>query len=152
LQEQGVIRNIGVSNFTARRLEYAQTLSSHKIVVNQVHYNLVNREPEAGLLEYCREHDVMLDAWRPLEKGGIFSPTCELITQMCRKYGKTPAQIAINWLISQPNVVTMSTMRSPAHLDDNLGSVGWTMATEDIELLRRDFPGQQAVSAVVPLM
>ena len=152
LIDHGLVRNIGVSNFSVARLDKARKLSRHGIKVNQVHYNLLSREPESsGLLQYCKDNDIMLCAWRPLQKGGLLDAPCKLLLEICEKYDKTPAQIALNWLISQPNVVTMSTMRSPAHLGENLKATGWNMTTEDIERLRRDFPGQHAISPNLPL-
>jgi diketogulonate reductase-like aldo/keto reductase len=71
---------------------------------------------------------------------------------MCEKYGRSPAQIAINWLVSQPNVVTLSKMRNVEHIKENLGAIGWQMDEEDIDRLRRDFPNQQDVSDTVPLI
>jgi len=70
---------------------------------------------------------------------------------MQRKYNKSATQIAINWLISQEGVVTLSTMRSEEHLDENLGALGWTMDSEDIERIRNAFEHQVDTSDVVPL-
>ena len=152
LKDEKRVLHIGVSNFAVRRLEHAQALSRYKIVVNQVHYNLVFREAEkSGLLDYCQRHDVILMAWRPLQKGALLENSGKVLDSVCRQYGKTPAQIAINWLISQPNIVTISTMRSRKHLDDNMGALGWRMDSKDIKLLREQFPGQANVSDIVPL-
>src|SRR3989344_5237732 len=58
LKDEGLIRNIGVSNFSVSSLKAAQQASKNKIVVNQVHYNFIYREPEtSGLLEYCQKND-----------------------------------------------------------------------------------------------
>ena len=70
---------------------------------------------------------------------------------MCEKYDKTPAQIAINWLISQPYVITLSKMGDEKHIRENLGSLDWEMTPEDIELLRKEFPNQKYISDAVPL-
>lgn len=68
LVDEGYIRYIGVSNFSKETLIEAQSYSKHPIVANQVHYNIIFREPEtSGLLDYCQKNDVMLVAWRPLE-------------------------------------------------------------------------------------
>lgn len=69
----------------------------------------------------------------------------------CEKYQKTPAQIAINWLISQKNVTGLFKTIDSIHLDENLGSMGWEMAIEDIEFIRENFPNQQYVSNAVKL-
>lgn len=151
---EGLIKNIGISNFTVERSKEAQSYTKNKIVVNQLHLNLIFREPERkGLLDYCQENDVMFVAWRPVQKGelakkGVYT----ILDEMCQKYNKTPAQIAINWLISQPNVVTLSKMRNPDHLKENLGALGWQMEEKDIERLRKEFPNQQDVSDTVPLI
>lgn len=141
--EAGLIKNIGVSNFTVEDLKQAQQATTNKIVCNQVYYNLKFRLPEKdGMLEYCQQNDVILTAWRPIERGILAQEGIKILDDMARKYNKTPAQIAINWLISQPNVVTMSKMQNQSHIDENLGAVGWTMEQTDIELLRNEFPGQ----------
>jgi len=143
---------IGVSNFNTKSLQAAQKVSEAPIVVNQVHYNLIFREAEHnGLLQYCQENDIFLEAWRPVEKGILTSLNTEVINKIAKKYEKTAAQIAINWLISQPNVITLAKSSNPEHLEENLGSVGWELSKEDIEILQKNFPNQQEVSDCVPL-
>ena len=152
LLSQGLIRNIGVSNFNVQHLTEAQSYTSNKIVCDQVHYNLEFREPEkSGLLKYCQKNDIFLVAWRPIGKGNLLQNIPTVLKEVCDKYQKTPAQIALNWLISQPNAVTLSKMTNGAHLIENLGAVGWQMASEDIEKLRHKYPNQQEVSNVAPL-
>src|SRR3989344_3475327 len=128
LVADGLVKNIGVCNFTKEHLAEAQSYTKNKIVCNQVHYNLVAREPERkSLLEYCQNNDVFLSAWRPIEKGGLLQDVPTVIKEMCEKYQKTPAQIAINWLISQPYILTLSKTRNIEHLRDNLNAIGWEM-------------------------
>lgn len=143
LMDEGLIKNIGVSNFSVERFKRAQRLCKHKIVVNQVHYNLVSRDPESELLEFCQKNDVMLVAWRPLAKGAIMDVDYPFFDELCAKYHKSRAQIALNWLLSQDNVVTISTMRSTSHLEENLAALSWKMSDKDIEILRREFPTQE---------
>jgi len=153
LVENGIIQHVGVSNFSVERLQEAQSHSNYPIVANQLHLNLIYREPERrGILEYCQKNDVMLVAWRPVQKGELTGKgKYPILDEMCEKYDKTPAQIAINWLISQPNVVTISKMRDPEHLEENLSAVGSTMEVDDIEQLRIGFPHQADVSDSIPL-
>lgn len=152
LVSEGLVRNIGVANFSKERLAEAQGYTSNKIVCDQVHYNLEFREPERnGLVEYCQANDIFLVAWRPVGKGNLLEDTPSIIQEMSRKYDKTPAQIAINWLISQDSVLTLSKTRNVAHLHENLGALGWTMEEEDIERIRKEYPDQKNISDVVPL-
>lgn len=153
LYQEGKIRNIGVSNFTVERFVEAQKYSEGKIVANQLHLNLKFREAERkGLISFCQENDVMFIAWRPIQQGLILERSTPIIDKMCQKYGKTPSQIAINWLISHDNIVTLSKTRDKQHLQENLGALDWQMAVEDIEKLRVEFPEQQDVSDVVHLI
>ncbi|MBU1033954.1 aldo/keto reductase [Patescibacteria group bacterium] len=152
LVQDGLVKNIGVSNFKTDRLKNAQQYTNNKIVINQVYYNLLMREPEhEGLLEYCQQNDIFLEAYRPLEKGMLLDNQSELITDLAKKYNKTPSQIAINWLISQKNVLTLFKTSSIEHLEENIGSLGWEMNQEDIEKLRKNFPNQIMVPENLPL-
>lgn len=150
LVDKGVVRNIGVCNMSPNRFDETQKHTKNKLVCNQVHYNVQFREMEdKGVLKHCQENDVMLVAWRPLQKGVL--PESDLIKELAKKYHKTPTQIAINWLISQDNVVALSKTSNPEHLKENLGAVGWAMDEADIERIRREFPNQLMVSDAVPL-
>ena len=150
LVSEGVVKNIGVCNMSMNRFKEAQKHTSHKLVCNQVHYNVQFREmEEQGVLKYCQENDILLVAWRPLQKGML--PKSPLIDNLSKKYNKTPSQIAVNWLISQDHVVTLSKTSNLQHLHENLGAIGWTMEPNDVELIRKDFPDQKQTSDAVPL-
>jgi len=151
LVDEGLIRYYGGSNFTVEQMKEAQSYTKHKFVANQVHYNLIVREPERnGLLEYCQKNDIILIAWRPVQDILLLQKGIEVLDKMCKKYDKTPMQICINWLISQPNVVTLAKSRNLEHLEENLGAVGWQMDKEDIEILRKEFPNQREVGDAWP--
>lgn len=141
LMDEGLIKNIGVSNFGVESLKKAQAYTQNKIVLNQVHYNLIFREPLAeGLLDFCQKNDVMLEAWRPIEEGSLANSGVEVLDKMAKKYEKTQAQVAINWLISQKNVVAVVKSSNLEHLSENFGSIGWKMDKRDIVMLAKKFP------------
>ena len=151
LVRDGLVKHLGVSNFTPEHWTELQNLTDVPLEVDQVHYNLVCREAElAGLPEYCEEHDKFLIAWRPLQKGAI-ALDCPLMREMCAIYRKTPVQIALNYLISHPRVVTIAAMSDPAHRAENAGACGWLLDPADRERLRREWPGQYARSEAVAL-
>ena len=147
LVSEKLVRHIGVSNFALERFKRAQACAEHKIVVNQIHYSLSVREPESELLPWLQENDVMIQAWRPLR--GV--PDCALLNELCAKYGKTKSQIALNWLIMQKNIVTITASSSARHIQDNLDAAAFEMAPSDVELLTRDFPEKKFMSDAVPL-
>ncbi|OQA85553.1 MAG: putative oxidoreductase YtbE [Lentisphaerae bacterium ADurb.Bin242] len=147
LADEKVVRAIGVSNFALERFQRAQAYADHKIVLNQVHYSLVVREPEKELLAWCQKNDVILEAWRPLRE----LKECELLLELARKYNRTTVQIALSWLLSQKNVVTLSASTSPSHLRENLAAADFSLTAEEIEKLRADYPFMLEVSPAVPL-
>jgi len=148
--KRGWVRHIGVCNFSPNRLREAQNYTKNKIVCNQLHYNLEYREVEKyDLLSFCEEMDVMLVAWRPVQKGAL--PESALLNELAKKYNKTPIQLAINWLVSQPNVVTISKTSNPAHLKENIEALDFIMEPSDIEKLRSEFPNQKNRSDSIPL-
>jgi diketogulonate reductase-like aldo/keto reductase len=150
LVEQGVVKNIGVCNMTINRFEEVHKHTKNKLVYNQLHYSLEVREAEkAGLVKYCQENDIFLSAWGPLSKGAL--ENAPILDEMAKKYDKTPYQVALNWLIVQPNVITIPKTTHKKHLEENLGALGWELSAEDAEQLSQEFPNQKPVSDRVPL-
>ena len=145
LVERKLVRHIGVSNFAPTRLERAMRASSVPIVLNQVHYSLKFREPESsGLLDFCREHDVPVQAWRPVR--GV--ETCPLTEELCRKCELSLHQLALAWLMSQKNIGTITAMKNPAHLPENIRAAETVLAEPDVERLRQEYPDVNYVSTV----
>ena len=147
LVSEKLVRFIGVSNFALERFKRAQACAEHKLVVNQIHYSLAVREAEGELIPWLQDNDVMIQAWRPLR--GV--PDCALLDSLCAKYAKSKAQIALNWLIRQKNVVTIAASASGAHLRENLEAAAFALAPSDQEKLTREFPERRLISEAVPL-
>ena len=145
LADQGLTRFIGVSNFAPERLDRAVRCSTRQIMVNQVHYSLKFREPESsGLLKYCQDNDILLQAWRPL-RGVESSPVTD---ELCRKYGISLQQLCLCWLLSQDHVTAITAMKNPAHLPGNLKMAEIMLEPDDVERLRAEFPDCCYVSTV----
>jgi diketogulonate reductase-like aldo/keto reductase len=141
LVKKQYVSYIGLSNFNVFQFKETQLYSSNKIVCNHLHYNLKHRGPlHDGTLKYCQNNDVMIVAWRPVQKGLFIKEKIDILEKLCRKYEKTVNQIAINWLICQKNVVTISKTRNIDHLKENLGAIGWNLEKGDVKLLMDNFP------------
>ncbi len=140
LVERQYIKYIGLSNFDAEQFRQAQGCSKNKIVCNHVHYNLRYRLPQKdGSIAYAQANDVMIVAWRPIQKGLFCREKNGMLEDICKKYAKTANQIAINWLIAQENVTVINKCRSIAHLKENMGALGWEMQKEDRDMLDHHF-------------
>ncbi len=141
LVEKQWARYIGLSNFSAAQLKKAQAGSRNKIVCNHLHYNLKHRGPLLdGTIQYCQDNDIMIVAWRPVQKGLFVQENFKILQDLCLKYKKTGNQVAINWLACQKNVVTISKTRNIEHLKENIGAVGWEMEIDDVKFLMDNFP------------
>lgn len=72
LVDKGLIRYIGVSNFSSALLEKAQSsMKKYEIVSNQIHYNLLYRHAENSIIPYCEKNGIKIIAWSPIAKGAL---------------------------------------------------------------------------------
>ena len=81
----------------------------------------------------------MLIAYTPLAKGLLARPGNAVLDSLAEKYGKTQAQVSLNWLISQDKVVAIPKASRLEHLRDNVGAVGWRLSEEDLIRLSEAF-------------
>lgn len=139
LVKEGKVRHIGVSNFSLSQLQNTQKYTKNKIVTNQMHYSLLHRGPENELLDYCRQNDIILTAYSPLAEGNLADKKYEALENLAQKYGKTPPQVALRWLIEKPNVIVIPKASSEKHIDELLGSLGWKLSPKDQEYLSQEF-------------
>ena len=144
LVKESLTKFIGVSNFSVDQLKAAQNCTKNKIVTNQIDYSLLAKNNskflanvESEVIPYCRVNDILVTAFRPLAKGLLAKPGFKVLDEIAEKYGKTQAQVALNWVISKQNVVTLVKSSNIDHLKENLGALGWKLEKEDIEKLDR---------------
>ncbi|MEM1767806.1 MAG: aldo/keto reductase [Desulfurococcaceae archaeon] len=136
LVEKGISRYIGVSNFN--RIELEEAINSTKktdIVVNQVHYSVLNKNIEKDLYPFMLEKKVTLQAYSPIEQGKV--KYHRILREIADKIGKTPIQIALNYVISHPNTIAVVKTENIDHLIEILGSTGWRLPVEYLEILSR---------------
>jgi diketogulonate reductase-like aldo/keto reductase len=138
LVDEGKVRYIGVSNFSLSRMREAEeALSKCELASNQMEYNLKVKTIEADLLPYCERSNVAMLAYRPVAHGALANPSGKLrtvIDEISQKHdGKTPAQIALNWLVNKSKVVFPIPRASRAQrVVENVGAVGWILDASDL--------------------
>ena len=139
LVEDGLIRNIGISNFSLREMKEAQSvMSSHEISSNQVEYSIVTRDIEKnGIFDYCKENEIAVIAYSPLSHGKIFSSSLLLedISKIGKKYDKTAAQIALSWLLHRENTFPIPKASSMKHMEENIMAADIELDSEDMSFL-----------------
>ena len=142
LVQAGKVRFIGVSNFSVDQLQRAQrALARNSIASNQVRYSMVDRTIESELLEYCAAQRITVIAYTPLARGLHHLYDCDprgVLGDLTQKYGKTPAQIALNWCLRRAPVVVIPKSNSTLRILENCGASDWDMTTEDAARLDRE--------------
>ena len=144
LKETGRIRDYGVSNFDVDDMEEAFDLpGGDEIVTNQVLYNLKHRGIEWDLIPWCRERGIPIMAYSPV--GGNSAEQKRIVGDAITKaiasrHNVTPAQIALAWLLRQPDIVAIPKASRPEHIQQNRASLDIKLTDEDIKDLDTAFP------------
>lgn len=118
LKEQGLIRNIGLSNVTAKQIEDGRKIAEIACVQNQ--YNLAHREDDA-LIDRLTIYGIAYVPFFPL---GGFSPLqSSTLSDIATSLGATPMQVALAWLLKRsPNILLIPGTSSRIHLRENLAA------------------------------
>lgn len=141
LRENEIVRHIGVSNFLVPEMEVAISNTKYGIVTNQIHVSMSARGYfDNGVYEFCRQNNIMVTAYRPLDHGTLTEETNELMSEMVKKYNRPPAQIALRWIMQQPNTVTIFKAAQISHLEEDLGALEWELEKADMEKMNKDYP------------
>jgi aryl-alcohol dehydrogenase-like predicted oxidoreductase len=130
------------------------------LAVNQVRYSLLTRQIETnGILQTARDLDVTILAYSPLAQGLLtgkyttaykptgarsidprfsqdglnkIAPVLSLLSKISEKYGRTPAQVALNWLIAQGNVIPIAGVKNAEQVKQNVGALGWKLTDDEL--------------------
>jgi len=144
LVSAGKIRHIGVSNLDVPQLKQAQrALTREKIVCNQVLYHLRSRGIENRLLPYCEAENIAVVGYSPFGQGDFpsgLSKQGRALSIIADRHGKTPRQVALNFLTRRPELFTIPKAEHVEHVRENAGASGWQLTTEDLKLIDEVFP------------
>jgi aryl-alcohol dehydrogenase-like predicted oxidoreductase len=130
---------------------------------NQVEYSLLHRQPETnGVLDACRELGITLIAYQPLASGALtgkysagvrprglrrwlpyfrgkglqaLGPIVQLLREIGARYGKSPAQVALRWLIENERVLPIPGAKNGKQAADNAGALTFSLTPAEIEAL-----------------
>lgn len=131
LQQQGLVRHIGLSNVTAAQVAEAQSLAT--IVCVQNMYNIVNRGDDA-LVDSLAQQGIAYVPFFPL--GGFTPLQSSGLQSVADTLGATPMQVALAWLLQRsPNILLIPGTSSVAHLRQNLASADLTLPPEALDAL-----------------
>ncbi|MFF8505496.1 aldo/keto reductase family oxidoreductase [Streptomyces anulatus] len=128
LQQQGLIRHLGVSNATAAQVAEARSIAP--IVCVQNMYNLAHRQDD-GLIEELAEQGIAYVPFFPL---GGFSPLqSSALTAVATRLEATPMSVALTWLLQRsPNILLIPGTSSVAHLRENVAGAELQLSDDDL--------------------
>jgi diketogulonate reductase-like aldo/keto reductase len=139
LVEQGKIRLWGVSNLDLDDMaELTEQATGGSVQTNQLLYNLSRRGIEYDLLPWCRERNVPIMAYSPIEQGRLLDD--RTLVQIAERHGATPAQVALAWVLRHPDVMAIPKASSEAHVRENSASLKIALTATDLSDLDIAFP------------
>jgi len=142
LRQAGKIASFGVSNFDTSDMEESCGLAhGHGVETDQVLYNLTRRSVEHSLLPWLRHRHVPVMAYSPVEQGRLLrNPKLAGIAE--RRHA-SPAQIALAWLLAQPEVIAIPKSGDRKHVAENRAAVDIALTADELAALDRAFPRPQ---------
>jgi aryl-alcohol dehydrogenase-like predicted oxidoreductase len=133
LQQQGLIKHIGVSNVTPAMFAEARTIAP--VVCVQNHYNLVHRDDDP-LVDALAREGIAYVPFFPL--GGFTPIQSAALETVARRLETTPMEVALAWLLARsPNLVLIPGTKSIAHLEQNLQAAARVLGPEELAELDR---------------
>lgn len=162
--EAGLTKTVGVSNYNVEQVKRVHKALAERgvpLVSIQVGYSLLQRQPEnSGLLDLCHELGVTLIAYSPLGMGmltGKYTPDNPPPGPRSRRYdkeflvrllpliklmreigeahvGKTPAQVALNWVIAK-GALPIPGVKNARQVEDNVAAISWSLTEAEIAAL-----------------
>jgi diketogulonate reductase-like aldo/keto reductase len=146
LRAAGKIKRWGVSNFDVEDMKELLSLQDgRKCAANQVLYNLQNREIEFDLLPFLTSNikpqtsHIPVMAYSPVGHSGALLKN-SMLKKIAKRHEATPGQMALAWVLRQPNVIAIPKASTEAHVRDNAASLEIKLTKEDLADLDREFP------------
>jgi len=130
LKSEGLIKNIGVSNFMIEHMQEALEKSSAEITNNQI--KLHPYEFNHEVVDLCKEHNISVTAYSPLARGDIFDD--QELLDLSKKYNQTPARLVLKWMLEK-DIIVIPKASSEEHLKDNMALFDWELPEEVVQVL-----------------
>lgn len=133
LQQEGVICGAGVSNFSICHIEEIVKETAIYPLFNQIKLCVGCYSHQKDIIDYCRKHQIQIEAYRPLGRGKIAKLSC--VQKFARKYQMTPYQVGLHFL-RQENVCIIPKASKKEHMIDNLKNYEVMFSEKEMDELR----------------
>jgi len=129
VKQRGLTRHIGVSNFTIALLDDAVNVCPEPLVTNQIEYHAYIRQDR--LIAACQRHGLLVTCHVPLARGTLLDDP--VIVAVAAAHGKTAAQVALRWLVQQPDVAVVPRALNFREIEENIGLFDFTLSDDEME-------------------
>ena len=144
LKETGKILEHGVSNFDVSDMEEWMALpGGAEVATNQVLYNLATRGIEWGLIPWSRERRIPIMAYSPVAQNSADQKRMfndRNLKSVATEHGVTPAQIALAWVLREPDIIAIPKASQPQHIRENRAALDIELTPEDLAKIDKSFP------------
>ena len=128
--EEGVAKDIGVSNYSTSQIEELTAATTKIPVVNQIEWSPFGYSPD--MAAFCKQHAIVIQAYSPLTRTKRLNEP--VLAKVAATYNKTPAQLLIRWNI-QHDAVPIPKATSQAHITENAKVFDFAIAPKDMARL-----------------
>jgi diketogulonate reductase-like aldo/keto reductase len=115
-RREGLAKNIGVSNFTVPLLDEAVGKCPEPLFTNQIEYHAYIRQDK--IIAACGRHGLLVTCHVPLARGAVLKDP--VIRDVAKSHGKTAAQVALKWLVQQPDMVVVPRALEYSEITENI--------------------------------
>lgn len=134
LVKLGKVKYIGVSNVNLVQLKEINKIA--KIDFFEGVYNLDCKYYEnEGLIDYCKENDILFTAYQPLRRNKIAQKKYAFLKELAEKYNKTQNQIMINWIVKEKNIMPLIKSTNKDRIKENIQALDFEMEKDDYKKL-----------------
>jgi diketogulonate reductase-like aldo/keto reductase len=128
VKRRGLARHIGISNFSSKLVDEAVSLCDEPLAVNQCEYHpFLNQDRVRAA---CARHGLAFTSYCPLGKGDLLRE--QVIQDIARAHGKTPAQVVLRWNIQQPKTIAIPKSGDRNRIAENLGCFDFALTDEEM--------------------
>ena len=133
----GKIRRWGVSNLDSGDMGELARAGGEDCATDQILYNVTERGPEFELMPMLAKRRVPVMAYSPIGQGRL--PHSPSLASIAKRYDVTPFQVAMAWVLRDPNIIAIPKAAAEAHVRDNLRAAELTLDDEDLAAIDADF-------------
>lgn len=128
VQQEGMARLIGVSNFNTTQLHQCADVLKAPLATNQVEYHPhLSQKP---VLDFLKAHDMFLTAYSPLGRSKINDDAT--LKTIAAHHGKSVGQVVLRWHMQQPEVVAIPKSGTKAHIEENFAIFDFELSVEEM--------------------